>query len=72
MCLPGDGRLIVRPRLPASFLIVEENVMTFREVEHLRKEIIMVCAGAAVENNEWIFSSGAIPCPIELRRRRLC
>jgi hypothetical protein len=46
--------------------------MTFREVKHLRKEIIVVCARTAVENDEWVFSSGTIACPIERRRRGLC
>jgi hypothetical protein len=29
----------------------------------------VACAGAAVKNNEWVFSSGTIPCPIERNRR---
>src|SRR5690606_20047324 len=49
---PGDWRAVVGLGAPAATLVVEQAVAVARELEHLREQVVVVRAGAAVEDHE--------------------
>jgi hypothetical protein len=47
---PCDRRRIVGTRLATAALVVEDELVILGEVEHLRQQILVICAGSAVKD----------------------
>jgi hypothetical protein len=45
--------VVIGPGAPSASLVVEEDVVLLREVEHLRQQIVVMRTRSAVEDNEW-------------------
>ena len=52
MCPPGDGRAILTSRTSAAALVVEDQPVVARKLEHLRQEIVVRRTRAAVQHEQ--------------------
>src|SRR5689334_7785073 len=62
---PGYRCGIVGPRLAAATLVVKDELVVSGEVEHLRQQVLVICAGSAVENEQFSGSGRAVFAPIQ-------
>ena len=65
MVRPTDRAVVRRPRLAAATLIVEQQIVLLGQMQHLRKEIPVICAGSPVKQYENRSAGLAISSPIE-------
>src|SRR5687767_2955969 len=68
--LPGDRRTILGLRLPAASLVVEDQLVPLAQREHLRKEIVVVRARSAMQDEQPRRDRAAVRGPVEGDRRR--
>jgi hypothetical protein len=68
LCTPGDWRGIIGPRTASSALIVENQLELIRKIEEVRKEVVVVRSGAAMEHQKAGRTLPAVAAPEERLR----